>query len=68
MEKWAETLEKLQMEEEKIIAAESEPLRLYLMKYVFPTLTKGKKNLIYNCSPVWLYRSAEDNMYGYLYY
>ncbi|KAH1015540.1 adenylate kinase 7 [Dendroctonus ponderosae] len=41
MEKWAETLEKLQMEEEKIIAAESEPLRFYLMKFVFPTLTRG---------------------------
>ncbi|XP_050295556.1 adenylate kinase 7-like isoform X2 [Anthonomus grandis grandis] len=41
MEKWAETLEKLQMEEEKITAIESEPLRLYLMKYIFPTLTKG---------------------------
>ncbi|XP_030760146.1 adenylate kinase 7-like [Sitophilus oryzae] len=41
MEKWAETLEKLQMEEEKIIAAETEPLRFYLMKYVFPTLTQG---------------------------
>lgn len=42
MEKWAETLEKLQMEEEKVIAAESEPLRFYLMKFVFPTLTRGK--------------------------
>ncbi|KAJ8952850.1 hypothetical protein NQ314_007456 [Rhamnusium bicolor] len=39
--KWAETLEKLQMEEEKILAAQSEPLRFYLMKYIFPTLTKG---------------------------
>lgn len=41
MEKWAETLEMLQQEEEKIIAAECEPLRHYLMTYVFPTLTKG---------------------------
>lgn len=41
MESWSETLEKLQMEEEKILVAQSEPLRHYLMKYVFPTLTKG---------------------------
>jgi adenylate kinase len=41
MEAWTETLEKLQMEEEKILVAQSEPLRHYLMKYVFPTLTKG---------------------------
>ncbi|XP_063919544.1 adenylate kinase 7-like [Zophobas morio] len=41
MEAWAETLEKLQMEEEKILVAQSEPLRHYLMKYVFPILTKG---------------------------
>ncbi|VEN40069.1 unnamed protein product [Callosobruchus maculatus] len=41
MEKWAETLEKLQMEEEKVLVAQSEPLRYYLMKYVFPVLSKG---------------------------
>ncbi|KAL1501160.1 hypothetical protein ABEB36_006541 [Hypothenemus hampei] len=41
MEVWAATFEKLQMEEEKILAADSEPLRFYLMKYVFPTLTLG---------------------------
>ncbi|KAJ8925523.1 hypothetical protein NQ315_009362 [Exocentrus adspersus] len=41
MEKWTNILEKLQMEEEKILAAQSEPLRFYLMKYIFPTLTKG---------------------------
>ncbi|XP_044264906.1 adenylate kinase 7-like [Tribolium madens] len=41
MEAWSETLEKLQMEEEKILVAQSEPLRHYLMKYVFPVLTKG---------------------------
>lgn len=41
MEKWADTLQKLQMEEEKILVAQTEPLRSYLMKYIFPTLTKG---------------------------
>ncbi|CAH1107322.1 unnamed protein product [Psylliodes chrysocephalus] len=41
MEKWNETLEKLQLEEEKVLAAQSEPLRYYLMKYIFPTLSKG---------------------------
>ncbi|RZB40591.1 adenylate kinase 7, partial [Asbolus verrucosus] len=41
IESWAETLERLQLEEEKILVAQSEPLRHYLMKYVFPTLTKG---------------------------
>lgn len=41
MEGWAETLEKLQKEEEKVLIAQSEPLRHYLMKYVFPILTKG---------------------------
>lgn len=41
MEKWAEIFEQLQMEEEKILIAQSEPLRYYLMKYIFPTLSKG---------------------------
>ncbi|CAH1997061.1 unnamed protein product [Acanthoscelides obtectus] len=41
MEKWVETLEKLQMEEEKVLVAQSEPLRYYLMKYVLPVLSKG---------------------------
>ncbi|CAG9766554.1 unnamed protein product [Ceutorhynchus assimilis] len=41
MEKWAETMEKLQTEEEKLLVATTEPARYYLMKYVFPTLMKG---------------------------
>ncbi|GJQ87854.1 hypothetical protein Trydic_g1126 [Trypoxylus dichotomus] len=41
MEEWTKSLEKLHKEEEKLIIAQSEPLRNYLMKYVFPTLTKG---------------------------
>ncbi|CAH1164273.1 unnamed protein product [Phaedon cochleariae] len=41
MERWAETFEKLQKEQEKILAAQSEPLRFYLMKYIFPTVSKG---------------------------
>ncbi|KAF7279053.1 hypothetical protein GWI33_007688 [Rhynchophorus ferrugineus] len=41
MEEWTATLEKLQREEEKIISAETEPLRSYLMKFIFPTLTQG---------------------------
>ncbi|XP_018574472.1 adenylate kinase 7-like [Anoplophora glabripennis] len=41
MERWADTLQKLQMEEEKILIAQTEPLRNYLMKYIFPTLTKA---------------------------
>lgn len=41
MEKWAETFQKLQIEEEKILAAQSEPLRFYLTRYVFPILAKG---------------------------
>ncbi|KAG5890481.1 hypothetical protein JTB14_013423 [Gonioctena quinquepunctata] len=41
MEKWADTFELLQKEEEKILVAQSEPQRTYLMKYVFPTLSKG---------------------------
>ncbi|XP_023023117.2 adenylate kinase 7 [Leptinotarsa decemlineata] len=41
MEKWTETFEMLQKEEEKILIAQSEPQRSYLMKYIFPTLSKG---------------------------
>ncbi|XP_018322860.1 adenylate kinase 7-like [Agrilus planipennis] len=41
MEQWTSILEQYQLEEEKILAAECEPLRHYLMKYVFPTLSKG---------------------------
>ncbi|KAK9717325.1 Dpy-30 motif, partial [Popillia japonica] len=41
MEQWTRSLENLQKEEEKLIIAQSEPLRNYLMKYVVPTLTKG---------------------------
>lgn len=41
MEQWAETFQKFQKEEEKLLAAQSEPLRQYLMKYIFPTLSKG---------------------------
>lgn len=41
LEEWSRSLEKLQKEEEKLVIAQSEPLRNYLMKYVFPTLTKG---------------------------
>ncbi|KAL3277400.1 hypothetical protein HHI36_012749 [Cryptolaemus montrouzieri] len=38
---WTETLEKIQMENEKVLIAESEPLRNYLMEFIFPTLTKA---------------------------
>lgn len=41
MEEWTSLLAELQMEEEKLLVAQSEPLRAYLMKFVFPTLTKG---------------------------
>lgn len=41
VEEWSKLLEELQMEEEKLLVAQSEPLRNYLMKFVFPTLTRG---------------------------
>lgn len=41
MEEWSNLLDELQMEEERLLVAQSEPLRNYLMKFVFPTLTKG---------------------------
>lgn len=41
METWAKLLQEAQMEEEKILAVESEPLREYLIKFVFPLLAKG---------------------------
>lgn len=50
MEEWTKSLERLQKEEEKLIIAQSEPLRNYLMKYVFPTLTKGLIDVA-SCKP-----------------
>lgn len=41
MEDWLSLLEQLQAEEEKVLFAQSEPLRDYLVKFVFPTLTRG---------------------------
>lgn len=41
MEEWTTLLEEYQMEEEKLLVVQSEPLRNYLMKFVFPTLTRG---------------------------
>lgn len=41
MEQWTKLLEDMQMEEEKLLVAQSEPLRNYLMQFVFPVLTKG---------------------------
>lgn len=41
MEEWTKLLENVQMQEEKMLAIECEPLREYLMKFVFPTLAKG---------------------------
>ncbi|XP_031327506.1 adenylate kinase 7-like isoform X2 [Photinus pyralis] len=41
MEKWSELLEQLQNEEEKVLIAQAEPLRHYLIKFVFPILGKG---------------------------
>ncbi|KAF5275019.1 hypothetical protein FQA39_LY06956 [Lamprigera yunnana] len=54
MEKWTELLEQLQMEEEKILAVQGEPLRNYLIKFVFPILGKGlvEAARIRPCDPV----------------
>lgn len=41
MEKWSELLQALQQEEQQLISAKCENLREYLVKYIFPTLTKG---------------------------
>lgn len=41
MEDWTKLLEELQTEEEKLLTVECEPLRNYLMKFIFPTLAKG---------------------------
>lgn len=41
MEKWLDLTHKLQEQEERILVAESKPLREYIIKYIFPTLTKG---------------------------
>lgn len=41
MAQYSQLLENLQIEEEKILIAQSESLRAYLMKFVFPTLIKG---------------------------
>ncbi|KAK4884795.1 hypothetical protein RN001_001066 [Aquatica leii] len=41
MEQWTEILEQLQREEEKLLIAQAEPLRNYLLKFIFPTLAKG---------------------------
>lgn len=41
MEEWTKLLEEAQMQEEKMLAVECEPLREYLMKFVFPVLAKG---------------------------
>lgn len=46
MEKWSETLQALQREEEKILIAQSEPLRTYLIKYIFPVLTNGLLEIV----------------------
>lgn len=41
MEHWADLLQKYQQEEEKMLIAKAEPLRNYLVKFVFPVLIKG---------------------------
>lgn len=41
MEEWTRLLEELQMEEEKLLTVESEPLRHYMIRFVFPTLARG---------------------------
>lgn len=41
MERWSQMMLQFQKEEYELLAVEGEPLRSYLMKYVFPTLTKG---------------------------
>ncbi|XP_028032525.1 adenylate kinase 7-like [Bombyx mandarina] len=41
MEYWSELYALLREEEEAALAAASEPMRNYLVQYIFPTLTKG---------------------------
>nr|KAF7434234.1 hypothetical protein H0235_002425 [Vespula pensylvanica] len=41
MMEWTELLEKLKEEEEEKLCIMGQPLRHYLVRYVFPTLTKG---------------------------
>lgn len=41
MEQWMDMLQSLQQKEQEMLTAQSMPLRDYLMKFVFPTLTKG---------------------------
>lgn len=41
MENWAEMMLEMEKEEAEILAVQSVPLRDYLVKYIFPTLTKG---------------------------
>ncbi|XP_043522582.1 adenylate kinase 7-like [Frieseomelitta varia] len=41
MEEWTNLMEKLKEEEEESLCLAGLPLRHYLMKYVFPTLTQG---------------------------
>ncbi|XP_022909711.1 adenylate kinase 7-like [Onthophagus taurus] len=45
MEEWTSSMEKIQLEEERLIVAQCEPLRNYLVKFVFPTLTRGLMEL-----------------------
>lgn len=47
MEEWTRQLEQYQLEEEKLIVVQSEPLRNYLMNHVFPTLTEGLLEVAY---------------------
>lgn len=41
MERWSELLHVVQAEEQQLLAAQCKPLREYLIKFVFPTLTRG---------------------------
>lgn len=41
MEQWMDMLQSLQQKEQEMLTAQSMPLRDYLMKFVFPTLTRG---------------------------
>ncbi|KAF5274111.1 hypothetical protein FQR65_LT04509 [Abscondita terminalis] len=54
MEQWAAILEQLQFEEEQVLIAKSEPLRNYLIKFIFPTLAKGliETARVRPCDPV----------------
>jgi len=41
LQEWNQRLEELRVGEKQMLEAQSLPLRLYLMKYVMPTLSKG---------------------------